>query len=252
MSETATALVTASAGTIGQAIVERLLAEKIVSRVLAVDRARPAGPHPDGVHAITCDLLDADALTALAAGLDGPLNVLVNVLGGEREPPLSPVADVAWPPDDVVNDIFELNVFAAYRVTRALLAHLAPGSAICNVSSIAADMPWPACPPYGAAKAALEHWTRTLAALQAPRGIRANLVRPGFVWSRQWSQRVTREEFEHVARDRVPLRARQGHPGQDASEVAAAVAYLCSPAAAQTTGQAVDVDGGASLVRAAR
>jgi 3-oxoacyl-[acyl-carrier protein] reductase len=107
-------------------------------------------------------------------------------------------------------------------------------------------MPWVVSPAYGAAKAALEHWSSTLAAALAPAGVRVNTVRPGFVWSRQW-QDVSRAEFDAVVADRVPLGREQ-----TAEDVADVVAFLCSPAAAHITGQGLDIDGGATLVRRAR
>jgi NAD(P)-dependent dehydrogenase (short-subunit alcohol dehydrogenase family) len=250
-----TGLVTAATGGIGRAVVERLLADGVVDRVLGVDIAEPATPLPDGAELVRCDLRTDDGLGELAAAVPGDLSVLVNVLGGERQPPLREIGDVAWPPPEVWDDIVDLNLSGVYRLTRLLLPRLVPGSAICNVSSIAATMPWTVSPAYGAAKAALEHWSTSLAVLLAGDGIRVNLVRPGFVWSRQW-QLVDRAEFESVVRDRVPLRqltaAGRTDREQTATDVAEAVAYLCSRSAAHVTGQAVNVDGGAALVRAAR
>ncbi|NKI44106.1 SDR family NAD(P)-dependent oxidoreductase [Streptomyces physcomitrii] len=249
------AVVTAASGGIGRAVVHTLLAEKVVSRVIAVDVADPPGSLPDGAEALRCDLRTEEGLAALAEAVPEEITVLVNVLGGERQPPLEPIEDVAWPPPEVWDDIVDLNLSGVYRVTRLLAGRLVPGGAICQVSSIAATMPWVVSPAYGAAKAALEHWNDSLAVLLADRGIRANLVRPGFVWSRQW-QLVDRAEFEDVVRDRVPLRQVTGTTPTDreqtADDVAQAVSFLCSPAAAHLTGQAINVDGGAALVRAAR
>ncbi|GAB1691163.1 SDR family NAD(P)-dependent oxidoreductase [Krasilnikovia sp. M28-CT-15] len=249
------AVVTAATGGIGRAVVEALLAEKIVSRVVAVDIAQPAHPLPDGAELLCCDLRTEQGLARLDAQLPADVSVLVNVLGGERQPPVRPITDVAWPPPEVWDDIIDLNVSAGYRLTRLLVPRIAPGGAICNVSSIAATMPWAVSPAYGAAKAALEHWSSSLAVLLADRGVRVNLVRPGFVWSSQW-QLVDRDEFESVVRDRVPLRQVAGRTPTDreqtAEDVGAAVAFLCSAAAAHVTGQAINVDGGAALVRAAR
>lgn len=246
-----TAVVTAAGGRIGRAVVERLLADRVVEQVVAVDLFEPANRLPDGAKAIVCDLRDPAQVDRLPAGLPPRIRTVVNVLGGERRPHLRPVEDVLWPPDEVWDDILALNLSTAYRVVRALRGRLGPGSAICNVSSIAAALPWAVSPAYGAAKAALEHWSTTLAVALAGEGIRVNLVRPGFVWSAQW-QDVDRAEFERVVTDRVPLRQPSGPPEQAAADVAATVAFLCSPAAAHITGQAVNVDGGATLVRAAR
>lgn len=249
------AIVTAATGRIGRAVVEKLLAGKIVSRVLAVDVAEPATPLPDGAELLLVDLRTDDGLAVLAQSVPDDVSVLVNVLGGERQPPLTPIEDVAWPPPQVWDDIIDLNLSGVYRLTRLLVDRLTPGAAICNVSSIAATMPWAVSPAYGAAKAALEHWSSSLAVVLADRGIRVNLVRPGFVWSRQW-QLVDRAEFESVVRDRVPLRQVAATTPTDreqtAETVADTIAFLCSDSASHVTGQAINVDGGAALVRAAR
>lgn len=249
------AVVTAATGGIGRAVVRTLLAENVVSRVLAVDVAEPVESLPDGAEPLRCDLRTDEGLAALVDAVPGELSVLVNVLGGERQPPVEPIEAVAWPPPKVWDDIIDLNLSGVYRVTRLLAGRLVPGAAICSVSSIAATMPWVVSPAYGAAKAALEHWNHSLAVLLADRGVRVNLVRPGFVWSRQW-QLIDRAEFEEVVRDRVPLRQVTGKTPTDreqtADDVAQAVSFLCSSAAAHITGQAINVDGGAALVRAAR
>ncbi|MCZ0208750.1 SDR family NAD(P)-dependent oxidoreductase [Streptomyces sp. UMAF16] len=249
----AVGLVTAGSGGIGRAVTEELLTRGVVDRLVVVDVSEPTAPLPAGADFRQCDLRDPARLAELVAALPTELSVLVNVLGGERRPPVVPVDDVAWPPPEVWDDIIDLNVSAAYRLTRALAGRLAPGAAVCNVSSIAAAMPWAVSPAYGAAKAALEHWSSSLAVLLAPRAVRVNLVRPGFVWSRQWAA-VDRAEFERVVADRVVLREAPPHTSreQTAADIAAAVAFLCSADARHVTGQAINVDGGATLVRAAR
>jgi 3-oxoacyl-[acyl-carrier protein] reductase len=253
--DTTTALVTGGSGAIGTAVVRTLLDRGIVERVLVLDRDEPRAGLPDGAEFVPFDLTDRDGGPQAPLRRDERLSALVNVVGGERRPAVAPVDEPAWPPAPVWDDIFELNVAMVYRVTASVVDRLVPGAAVCNVSSIAAAMPWAVSPAYGAAKAALEHWSRTLAVQLADRAVRVNCVRPGFVWSPQWSA-VDRAEFERVVTDRVPLR--QADSGTPASReqtpecVAAAVAFLCSPDSSHLTGQSIDIDGGAALVRAAR
>lgn len=254
MNPGAAAVVSAASGGIGRAVVDRILGEAWVSRVYCLDVVEPEDL-PAGAHFVRCDLRDPGEIETLPTRLPEEIGALVNVLGGERQPPVTSIEDVNWPPSEVWSDIVDLNLTGVYRLTRLLVDRLVPGAAICNVSSIAATMPWVISPAYGAAKAALEHWSGSLAVLLAERGVRVNSVRPGFVWSKQW-QLVDREKFASVVRDRVPLRQTASSAPTDreqtAADVAAAIAYLCSPASAHVTGQAINVDGGAALVRAAR
>lgn len=254
MSEVKTALITGGAGAIGLAVVGELLDRGIADRIVVLDRDTPDTGLPDAAEYIPADLGEREGLVQ-ALDHVGPVSSLVNVVGGERRPALKPVGDTGFPPPAVWDDVFDLNVGIAYRVTSAMVPRLVPGAAVCNVSSIAGNLPWVVSPAYGAAKAALEHWSRTLAVQLAADAIRVNCVRPGFVWSRQWAA-VDRAEFEQVVSDRVPLRQAHGSTAtgreQTADDIAAVIAFLCSPDSSHLTGQSIDVDGGASLVRAAR
>jgi 3-oxoacyl-[acyl-carrier protein] reductase len=249
------AVVTGGAGQIGRAVAEELLAREIVDEVWCLDRQSPLGDIDARIRFVEVDLRDEADLARVLAVLPAEIAVLVNTLGGEAKPTVDPVTDVNWPPMSVWDDIFGLNMTASYAITHALHPRIPDGGAICNVSSIAATMPWIVSPAYGAAKAALEHWSRSLAVLLADRGIRVNMVRPGFVLSAQWGE-VTRTEFDQVVADRVILQQFQDGntitKEQLASDVARSVAFLSSCSARHLTAQALEVDGGASLVRAAR
>lgn len=245
MIKTRNVIVTAGSGAIGRAVCEWFMAQG--DQVWSLDSV--ASVQGNDVTSLECDLLHMDSIQAVLADLPGEVDVLVNVMGGERRPALEEVTDTAWPPVSVFEDIFDWNVGAPYRVVNALNSRLSPNSSICGITSIAAALPWTVSPAYGAAKAAVEHWYRTLAVMLASRNIRVNFVRPGFVWSPQWAA-VDRDEFNRVAASRSLLGALEGNGdmvGQLPSDIASAVGFLCGDQSRHLTGQALNVDGGAVL-----
>ena len=248
-------LVIGGRGSLGRAVTASLLEHGVVDHVWSVDRAPSTGSGRPGVTELVADIRDQSALPRLLDAVPLRVHTYVSVLGGEENPPVEPITDPTWPPPAVWDDITVLNTGLAYRLLRVLQPRLADGATVTHVSSIAATMPWVISPAYGAAKAALEHWTTSLAVLLAPRGIRVNAVRPGFVWSRQWAG-VSRDEFDAVVADRVALAQFDAGVAvtkeQTAEDVAGAVTFLASPQARQLTGQFLDIDGGAALTRSAR
>jgi NAD(P)-dependent dehydrogenase (short-subunit alcohol dehydrogenase family) len=254
MTGTISAVITGGVGQIGDAISSELLNLGLVDQVWCLDSRVPDVQPDPRVKYIRVDLSKGTEIEQITDQLPDRVRLLVHAVGGERRPSVAAVSDKSWPPTEVWDDISDLNAGLPYRVTRQLHDRIEDGGAICNVSSIAAAMPWVVSPAYGAAKAALEHWSKSLAVLLADRGIRVNTVRPGFVWSRQWAE-VSREEFEAVVGERVPLAQvsdKHSSKEQTPRDIAQVVAFLCSDAARHLTGQALDVDGGAALVRAPR
>lgn len=176
------------------------------------------------------------AAEAIAAG--GAVDVLVNNAGGINSGDADTLAAVA---DHWLTD-FRGNVLTAVLLTEALLPHLArPGSRIVAMSSVA-GVRGPGS--YGAAKSALHAWVFGLAASLGADGITVNAVAPGFIPDTGfWDGRLSPEIIE--PRVASTLVKRPGTP----EEVAAAVAYLASEQAGFTTGQILQVNGGAVLGR---
>lgn len=236
------ALVTGGTRGIGAAIAQRLLdagAQVVVS-------ARSRGDVlVEGASFVAGDVSTTEGVKAIADGAlraRGGLDILVNNAGGGRAFP----AGTASIPDEEWRSTFDLNLFSAVRLTQAVLPALreSKSGAIVNISSTAATMPFGAFAHYGAAKAALDAYTRTLAVDLAPLGIRVNVVSPGPVKSPGGDEvrkafgdatGLSAEAFTQY----VPL-GRMG-VGDDVAEV---VALLVSPRGNWLTGGNVRVDGG--------
>ena len=172
----------------------------------------------------------------------GRLDVLVNNVGGTDIRKLEELTDEDWQAS------FELNLMSAIRATRAALPGMrGRGSGtIVNVSSTAAKRPSTGMPDYSVMKAAMLSFSRLVADLYAKDGIRCNAVTPGPTATATWladgglaDQQGDREEVLARVGAGRPL-GRLAEPG----EIAAVVAFLCSPRASYVTGAAWSADGG--------
>ena len=201
-----------------------------------------------GARAVAFDASDAKAVAEALADLPDRVDVLVNNAGGNTD--LSDdSASVADP--STVDGLaalarqwqanLEANVLSAVLVTAALASRLADDGRVINFSSIAARN---GADSYGAAKAAVEAWTASLAADLGPRGITVNVVSPGLVVDTEFF----RGRMTPAGVERRVAATRNGRPGTPA-DIAATVEFLASAGAGHITGQIIHVNGGAYLGR---
>jgi NAD(P)-dependent dehydrogenase (short-subunit alcohol dehydrogenase family) len=252
-------VVTGASKGIGLAITRTLLDEG--ARVVAASRART--PELDGLDGevlhVAVDLMDPDGpahVVATAAEAFGRLDVLVNNVGGPPPGTRLPRSSFFDASDDDWRAMFELNLFAAVRASRAAIPLMLErgGGAIVNVSSGNARKPSPVNVDYGAAKAAMNNLTKALSEEFGPQGIRVNTVSPGPARTPWWTDDGGAADIfaAQAGTDRetvlttVAPQAMGLVTGRlvDPQEVADMVAFLASPRSASTTGAEFVVDGG--------
>lgn len=191
-------------------------------------------------HAAHCDLSDRSAIEAYiaaAAAALGGIDVLVNNATG-----YGPADDEAsWEAS------LSVDLMAAVRASQIALPFLRQSSAasIINISSGSGLNPSPRNPSYGAAKAAVIHYTRTQAAALARSGIRVNCVAPGSIEFEggTWDDRKQNAPDLYNATLAACPMGRMGKP----EEVADVVVFLASSHASWITAQIIGVNGGQGL-----
>ena len=231
-------LVAGARGGIGGACVEAL--RQAGHQVVGVDR----DPGPPDAHAV--DVTGpggAEQAVELARTSLGGLDGIVHAVGmsGRRlgDGPVTRCADDAWA------EVMRVNLESAFRLMRAGLPVLAHGGSFVTVGSVlgqSADRDFLTA-AYAASKGALASLTRVAAMEMAASGVRVNLVAAGLVDTPMATRALGNERIAARLSELQPLGAR----AVTAMEVAAAVAWLLSPASARTTGASLPVDGGWSL-----
>jgi NAD(P)-dependent dehydrogenase (short-subunit alcohol dehydrogenase family) len=145
-------------------------------------------------------------------------------------------------PDEEWDRTFQTNITAMFHLCKAAVPHMKRGSAIVNTASVNSDMPKPTLLAYAATKAAIVNFTAGLAQLLADKGIRANSVAPGPIWTPLIPSTMPADEVERFGSD-VPMK----RPGQPA-ELGPLYVLLASDDGSYISGGRFAVTGGKPII----
>jgi 3-oxoacyl-[acyl-carrier protein] reductase len=231
------AFVTGASRGIGRAIAEELAraGAAVVLGYHAGAEGADAVATAIGGRAVQADVSDpADARRLVEEA--GELDVLVNNAGLTRDGLIARMSDEDW------RVVIDTNLGGVFHTCRAAARGMMKrrSGAIVNVSSIVGLHGNPGQTNYAASKAGIIGFTKSLARELGTRGVRANVVAPGYVRTRLTD--VLGEELTGQMLANTPL-GRLGEPG----DIASAVRFLCSDEAAFITGEVLLVDGGLGM-----
>jgi 3-oxoacyl-[acyl-carrier protein] reductase len=232
-----TALVTGGSRGIGRAIaleLGRAGAAVVVGYRSGKDEAEAVAAEIDG-RAVEADVSNAESARALVEQA-GELDILVNNAGLTRDGLLARMPDEDW------REVIETNLSSVFYTCRAAARGMMKrrSGSIVNISSIVGVHGNWGQTNYGASKAGIIGFTKSLARELGSRNVRANVVAPGYVKTALTD--VLPEEAREAMLGATPL-GRLGEP----EDVAGAVRFLCSDAASFITGEVVLVDGGMGM-----
>jgi 3-oxoacyl-[acyl-carrier protein] reductase len=233
-----TALVTGGGKGIGRATA-KALAEKgarVVVNYRSDATAAEETAHEIGGTALQCDVTDGEAVQAMVKSIGG-VDILVNNAGAVRDNLLLRMKQADW------DHILQTDLTSAFHTTKAVMSGMlrARWGRIVNMTSVVGITGNPGQANYAAAKAGLIGFTKSIAKEIGSRGITCNAVAPGYVRTELTEGSLNDELVAQLVK-MTPLQ-REGTP----EDVAAAVAFLASPAAGFITAHVLVVDGGLSV-----
>lgn len=203
-------------------------AQKIIAAIEAAGQQALALPGD------LCELSHCQDVVEKTVEAFGGLDILVN--NASRQIWHDGIENI---PDEDFDATMKSNIYSSFRVTKAALPHLKPGSSIIFTSSIQAYQPSSTLLDYAMTKAAMNNLAKGLAQQLAPEGIRVNAVAPGPIWTPlQPSHGQPQDKIEGFGQH-SPL----GRAGQPA-ELAGAYVFLASDEASYVMGETLGVTGG--------
>lgn len=167
----------------------------------------------------------------------GGLDILVN--NAAHQASFSDIGEIS---DEEWELTFRTNIHAMFYLTKAAVAHMKPGSSIINTASINADSPSPPLLAYATTKGAIQNFTAGLAQMLADKGIRANAVAPGPIWTPLIPSTMPDESVRNFGKQ-VPMQ----RPGQPA-ELATSYVMLADPLSSYVSGATIAVTGGKPII----
>lgn len=167
----------------------------------------------------------------------GGLDILVN--NAAHQATFKSIEDIS---DEEWDLTFRTNIHAMFYLTKAAVPHMKKGASIINTASINADTPNPTLLAYATTKGAIQNFTAGLAQLLAERGIRANAVAPGPIWTPLIPSTMPEDAVVNFGKN-VPMR----RPGQPA-ELATAYVMLADPLSSYVSGATIAVTGGKPIL----
>jgi NAD(P)-dependent dehydrogenase (short-subunit alcohol dehydrogenase family) len=167
----------------------------------------------------------------------GAIDILVNNAAHQASfKSIEHISDEEW------EHTFKVNIHAMFYLTKAAVPHMRPGSAIINTTSINTDIPNPTLLAYATTKGAIQNFTAGLAQLLAEKGIRANAVAPGPIWTPLIPSTMPQDAVANFGKQ-VPMK----RPGQPA-ELATTYVMLADPLSSYVSGATIAVTGGKPIL----
>jgi NAD(P)-dependent dehydrogenase (short-subunit alcohol dehydrogenase family) len=167
----------------------------------------------------------------------GRIDVLVNNAAHQATfEQIEDITDAEW------DKTFDTNIGAMFRISKAAIPHMPVGGAIINTASVNADKPNPTLLAYASTKGAIQNFTGGLAQLLASKGIRANCVAPGPIWTPLIPATMKPEQIKQFG-GQTPMK----RPGQPA-ELAGAYVLLASDEGSYISGATIAVTGGTPVI----